>query len=279
MYYYNIKVPNINDIVFIKITNYSKIGTYCELLEYDNIEGFILNTEMDRRVLDPKKQFKYGIIYPVLVLSINDKGIDLSYKKVKKDTREMLLNQFNNLNKLYSILEEFNYLTKLELEESQKLIIWPKLMLESQSYLSDAKELYETYLKTPSDFLAGVMEEHPIKTTEFLNDMKNRLTITKMVIFQNFDFWMFDTNSLDKLKQSLCYSDEVEIRYISSPKYQLIINCNNEQEYDDILKKFVNYMNTVTKEHKCKFLLTDRQIVQNQEYILKPLNIFGENEN
>jgi Translation initiation factor 2, alpha subunit (eIF-2alpha) len=97
MFYYNHKSPNPNEVVFGRIVKFTENGAYCNLIEYNDIEGFVLNTELDKKVPNARRQFIYNVVYPLCVLkntdSYNrkDERINLSYKKVGKGARKNYL--------------------------------------------------------------------------------------------------------------------------------------------------------------------------------------------
>ena len=47
--YYAPKYPEIDDVVMVKVRSIAEMGAYVHLLEYNNIEGMILLSELSRR--------------------------------------------------------------------------------------------------------------------------------------------------------------------------------------------------------------------------------------
>ena len=47
--YYENKYPEIDDVVMVNVRSIADMGAYVSLLEYDNIEGMILLSELSRR--------------------------------------------------------------------------------------------------------------------------------------------------------------------------------------------------------------------------------------
>lgn len=284
MYYYGTinevkTIPTINDIVFIEITKFSNKNTYCKLLEYNDLEGFIPSTELDRKVLDPEKQFKFDVIYPMVVCSMRQTGdgklsVDLSYKKVQKETRSDLLLKFGHIKKLYGILDELCFFTKIPFEVAQNLILFPKFEMNSQQYLINANIQYKQYLKNPLEFFSEVDQSIQQQILTFVENMKSRLTITKMIVYQQFRLWVMQDNSLEILKSILLYKgDGYVIDYVSSPKYQFTITCENDEERQNILTNFLSYIDEQQKLYKIKFELDESNVIKDQEFILRPLNM------
>lgn len=271
--------PNLNEIVFAKITRFSGTNTYCELLEYNNLEGFISITELDKRVLDPEKQFKFETIYPLVVTAVNKRPtgicIDLSYKKVHKDTRQNLLTQFTYVGKLYTMLNEFCFNTRVPFELAQHSILFPLLEMQSQQYLTNAESQYKQYLKSPSEFFSNVDDSLEQHLLNFTTNMRSRLTITRMSVYQNFRLTIKDTNdSLHILKTILSYShNNAKIEVIASPKYQLAISCENDEERQIILNDFLSYIEKQKEIYNFDFNLDELVLVHDQTFVLRPLNM------
>lgn len=286
MYYYCdenrqvLRIPPVNSIVFVEIVNFSQNNTYCKLLEYNDLEGFLLDTELDRKVHDPRTCFVSGAIYPMLVIANMRNGeinVDLSYKKVEKKIRDELLLKFNNVKKLYTILNEFCFLTGVEFDVAQRSVLFPKLHINSQKYLDEAGNIYKQYLKNPAEFFQSVNDFLQDEVTLFVNNTLQRLEVSKMIVYQQFRLWVMESNSLEILKEILNgYTKEgCKIVYISSPKYQLTITCNNDEERQELLNDFLSYVGEQRKIHNVKFELDESQLVQDQEFILHPLNTFA----
>lgn len=287
MYYYGIKntvktVPILNDIVFVEVTHFSGKNTYCKLLEYNDLEGFVPITELDRKVFDPEKQFKNNTVYPMVVTGFTQSedgkmSVDLSYKKVQKDTRNELLLNFGNVNKLYGMLKEFCFLTQVPFDVAQSLVLFPKFEVCAQQYLTEAGALYKQYLRNPSEFFSDVDQSLQDQIALFVENMKSRLNITHMIIYQQFRLWVMQNNSLNILKSVLSYqANGGQIEYVSSPKYQFTITCENDEERQTILNNFLSYINEQQTLYKIKFELDEYQVIKDQEFILHPLNMNNE---
>jgi len=294
MAYYNNKLPTLNDIVFVRINSFSDAGTYCSLIEYDNVEGFILNTELDRRVFNPKKQFEYGTIYPVLVLSVctnnNKLAIDLSYKKIKKEIREKLLEKFGSVFNINKMVHEFAFLTQVPLDEVYDLTIRKFLKSDNtddhndqdeigenieeeclDQNLEDGYKLYSDILKNPMNFTKHISEKYPTESNQFTENVKMRIKKTNIVIQQVFILMVLEEDAVVKLKEFLVY-ENAKIKYLSSPKYQIIITGETNEECDDKINAFVEHMKNKLNGIKHVFKLDEKVEITKQEYFLKFIN-------
>lgn len=272
MLYYGKQTPNVNDIVFVYVSEFSKGGTYCKLIEYDDIEGFILNTELDRRVYDPKKIFSFGETYPMFVLAVTSKGIDLSYKKVSTDDRQKLLEKFGAIKKICHLVVEYSYLTKISVNNVSELTVWK---LFEKDHLMDPKTLYSSILKNITKFTHWISEIYPKETQIFVDNVVSRITMTNMTVHQNFDLMICDEDAVSKLKQVLIYEEDTNthVKYISSPKYQISVTGDNEKECEYKINKCLDFMKAKMNTYNAIFKIQDKVIAKNQEIILKPLHM------
>ena len=263
--YYNKSNPNTDEIVFVKIKEFSENGTYCEMIEYSNKEGFIPNTELDRKVKDPKKCFKFEVIYPVLIVS-NDYSTYLSYKRIKPDTREKLVHDFLFVSKLLRIIDELIYVTKLDKTYVYNNTI--RKLLDNGT--SNPIELFNNILKNPNVLLEHMVEEYPDLMKEFYDNLTKRTNKSDMIVSKTFELNVLDEDAISKIKEILLYNNSIEIKHVSSPKYNFIVSAGS---YDECIAKINDYMDKLknySKKYNCIISDdTDPTVISCCEYTLK----------
>lgn len=303
MTYYNKIHPKIDDVVFITVNKLSNAGTYCNLIEYNLLEGFILNTELDRwnrvdkrqvRISDQKK-FKDGQIYCARVLALNVKtvelepnikkeeiySVDLSYKKIAIDLREQLVNNFGYIARIKQLCDEFVFVYGLPTETIYASTIW-QIKFDS----TVAKEIYYDLLKHPETFVEKISEIYPEAAINFVQNMKSRITYTKMTIEQPFELIIYDTDAMAKLQQILTYGDDGDntfVECVSSPKYKIITSCHTLIECNDNITKCFETLKLKALKFKAVITLKPRKntdgqiddigIVKHQEVYIRNLNM------
>ncbi|XP_039019764.1 eukaryotic translation initiation factor 2 subunit alpha homolog [Hibiscus syriacus] len=90
---YEAKYPEVDMAMMIQVKNIADMGVYVLLLEYNNIEGMILFSELSRRrILSVNSLIKFGQTELVIVLHVDkEKGyIDLSKRRVPRLCAESL---------------------------------------------------------------------------------------------------------------------------------------------------------------------------------------------
>ena len=146
--FYEQRFPEIDDVVMVNVRSIADMGAYVHLLEYNNIEGMILLSELSRR------RIRYGVCYPyhqqllinilrsinklirvgrtepVVVIRVDkDKGyIDLSKRRVSKEDIERCTEKYSKAKAVNSIVrhvaEILGYKTNDELEELYRKTAW-----------------------------------------------------------------------------------------------------------------------------------------------------------
>ena len=272
MLFYEKKYPNVDDIVFVSINSFTENGVYCKLLEYNNIEAFLLNTELDKKIYNPKKMFKLTETYPMLVISVVDDKIDLSYKKIAIDSRDSLIDRFHYITKIVWLVKEYHYITKINIDDVCKLSIWKLFNLP---LFKNTKELYHNILQDITIFTQYLSLEYPHETQEFIDDIQPRITTTEIVISQKFKLIVLNDDALYILKQLLQYDDDqtIQIKYVASPTYQILASGPNEDQVTKKIEEYVTILKDKIKQFHTVFELLDRTIVKQQEFILKISNL------
>ena len=85
---YEAKCPEVDMVVMIQVNNIADMGAYVSLLEYNNIEGMILFSELSQhQICSMSSLIKVGRFKPVMVLRVDkEKGfIGLSKRRVSEE--------------------------------------------------------------------------------------------------------------------------------------------------------------------------------------------------
>ena len=265
MYHHN--KPNLHDIVFVRLISQKKdsAGNYVKLIEYNDLEGLVLCTEITKYKSNLKSLIKYDEIFPVIIISTSN-GYDLSYSKIKKSSQDLLKECYEYQNKIYKLINSIS--NKINLDENIKNNII-KYNLSPQTYeqsvLSNnnmCKELYESILQN-SDILFEKFEKNIVNPTDnhdnilqtFKTQLQTQLEVKPYYIQKEFKLLVFDDNSLYILKEILNkiklinvdtkYNYEIECR--SSPYYYYKLTYkdftdieNNMNIIDDSIKNICN---------------------------------------
>ena len=145
MRFYEKDMPEIGDLVMVKITQVNDTSAYVHLLEYGNIEGMIPYTELSRRrIRSIAKLVKLGKLEVAQVLRLDrNKGyIDLSKKAVTGEEHRQCEERFNKAKVVHSIMRHCSAVTNVPMVEIQTNVTWP--LYQRHTHAWDALKLAVT---------------------------------------------------------------------------------------------------------------------------------------
>jgi translation initiation factor 2 alpha subunit (eIF-2alpha) len=256
--------PVLDTVCFVKLADYAikpnDLGVYVKLIDYDDIDGFIPLTEINKYKVSIQKIFKHDKIYPCLVSSYEKDLINLSYMRIKEKERERLLEQFNFAQRINTITELVNeYRITNNLNEIK--------LLESYMYDdSTIQILYDAILESPSKYFGE----------ESIEPIKNRIKIEPSESLKEFQLIICQEDGLNILKKTLklfqsfideTYIDsnlidsnliDAKIECISSPIYAIrfkhLDNCT------ELLKELFNKFEKILENNMINAILTENEL-------------------
>ncbi|KAJ1561256.1 Eukaryotic translation initiation factor 2 subunit 1, partial [Cladochytrium tenue] len=95
---YEARFPEVDDLVMVNVRQIAEVGAYVHLMEYNNIEGMILLSELSRRrIRSIQKIIRVGKNEVVVVLRVDkEKGyIDLSKRRVSNEDVKKCEEKYN----------------------------------------------------------------------------------------------------------------------------------------------------------------------------------------
>lgn len=126
---YEQKYPEIDDVVMVQVKNVAEMGAYVSLLEYNNIEGMILLSELSRRrIRSISSLIRVGRQEPVTVVRVDkQKGyIDLSKRRVSEEEAAACEERYNKSKMVHSIMRHVAETENVDLEvmsDNNRIII------------------------------------------------------------------------------------------------------------------------------------------------------------
>ena len=261
MYYTN--KPCLHEIVFVELLNNSSdMGNYVRLVDYDNLEGLILCTEITRYKSNLKTLVKQDEIFPVIVISTSN-GYDLSYSKIKQDQRILLKECYQYQQRLHKLIKTITDELNINHDIIDLIIKYnfdPKIYNDSiNSNTNLCLEFYNNVLNH-SDIL---FIKFPVNATDIQNNFKSQLNthleIKPYNVQKEFKLLIFDNQSLDKLKEILNKIKNIklddDINYIleckSSPIYQYKLIHNNLERIEEKINIIDDKIKNICEDYNC----------------------------
>lgn len=227
--FYSDRYPEVDDVVMVNVRSIEEMGAYVHLLEYNNIEGMILLSELSRRrIRSINKLIRIGKTEPVVVIRVDkEKGyIDLSKRRVSSEDIEKCVERFSKAKAVNSILRHVAALLKYEndgqLEQLYQRTAW--LHEEKTKKKSSAYDFFKQAVHDPS-----ILDECGLddETKELLiSNIRQKLTSQVVKIRADIEVACYGYEGIDAVKAALktglqCSTDEIPIKInlIAPPIY------------------------------------------------------------
>lgn len=126
--FYENPFPEIESVVMVNVRNIADMGAYVSLMEYNNIEGMILLSELSRRrIRSIHKLIRVNRNEVVMVLRVDkEKGyIDLSKRRVSPEDVAACEDRFNKAKAVHGVLRHVAERRKYFLQDLYERIAWP----------------------------------------------------------------------------------------------------------------------------------------------------------
>jgi translation initiation factor 2 alpha subunit (eIF-2alpha) len=267
---YKFKQPELHEIVFVKISPTIKDDNYVSLVDYDNIDGLILCTEITKYVSNIKKITKRDEIFPVIILS-KENGYDLSYSKIKNDVRPLLKECYIFQQKIYNLLNKIGSILQINENTITNLIkhnISPSLYDDCiNSKKNICKELYDSILVNSHILFDNIDFIIDFSMDDFDKEIKKHLIIHPHIIQKEFKLLIFEENSLRVLKYILNKISNLSDKYNylleckSSPIYFYRLTHSNIDDINEKVKELDEQIKNITEEYNCVFELSNDYVV------------------
>lgn len=238
--FYEARYPEIEQIVMVNVRNIADMGAYVSLLEYNNIEGMILLSELSRRrIRSINKLIRVNRNEVVMVLRVDkEKGyIDLSKRRVSPEDVAACEDKFNKAKAVHGVLRHLAERRKLYLEDLYERVGWPlykkfghaydafKLALADEAVPGTVDDPFAALAKGEEGGAEGVPED---LLDELKTYIRRRLAPQPVKIRSDVEVSCFAYAGIDAIRDSLlagvsCGTEAspIKVRLIAPPIYVL----------------------------------------------------------
>ncbi|CAK9290589.1 unnamed protein product [Gordionus sp. m RMFG-2023] len=238
--FYKQKYPEIDDVVVVNVHSIAEMGAYVTLLEYDNIEGMILLSELSRRrIRSINKLIRVGRNECVVVIRVDKEKGNLIFERVSPEDIRACEEKYARAKSVNSILRQIanvlNYETKEELETLHEKIAWhfdDKYKRQAACF-----EIFKSAISDPKVFDECGIDEHTKDI--LLTSIKRRLTPQPVKIRADIEVSCYNYYGIEAIKNALrkgidCSTEEmpIKINLIAPPLY--VITTNTLEKTDGL---------------------------------------------
>jgi translation initiation factor 2 subunit 1 len=276
--FYENQFPAIDELVVVQVRQIAEMGAYVKLLEYDNIEGMILLSELSRRrIRSINKLIRVGRNEVVVVLRVDqEKGrihrlikdytlthlgyIDLSKRRVSPEDVVKCEERFNKSKAVHSIMRNVAEKTNVPLEELYTAIGWPLYRKYGHAY--DAFKIaisYTQFLKFSNsrqsdNVFSGLKMPNPAVLPALLAQISRRLTPQPAKIRADIEVTCFSYDGIDAIKTALLQGEKmsteqcpIKVKLVAPPLYVVVANTLDKEIGLATVKSGVNKIREVVE--------------------------------
>jgi len=276
--YYENQYPDLEEVVMVNVRNIADMGAYVTLLEYNNIEGMILLSELSRRrIRSVNKLIRVNRNEVVMVLRVDqEKGyIDLSKRRVSPEDIAKCEDRFNKAKAVHRVLRQLAEQRGTPLKQLYTLIGWP--LYKKYGHCYDAFKL--VLQDQGEDVFTGITVPEDIK--DMLCDyIKKRLAPQPIKCRADVEVTCFTYEGIDAVRDSLmagqvCGTAEspVKMKLIAPPMYVLTTMALDKDVGIDILTKALAVVteNILSKGGKIEVKLAPKAVSARDEVELEAM--------
>ncbi|TPX34280.1 hypothetical protein SeMB42_g07340 [Synchytrium endobioticum] len=240
---YEHKFPEVEDVVVVNVRQIAEMGAYVHLLEYNNIEGMILLSELSRRrIRSIQKLIRVGRNEVVVVLRVDkEKGyIDLSKRRVGAEDIAKCEEKYNKSKAVHSIMRHVAEKMKMDLQDLYVAIGWPLYKKYGHAY-----DAFKLALQDSDKVFEG-LEMTPQIRQELLVNIRRRLTPQPVKIRADVEVTCFGYEGVDAIKTALKAGEDlstedaaIKIRLVAPPMYVMVTNSLDKTIGIEVLEKAI----------------------------------------
>ncbi|CAF9936191.1 hypothetical protein IMSHALPRED_010492 [Imshaugia aleurites] len=300
--FYENRYPDIDEFVMVNVKQIAEMGAYVKLLEYDNIDGMILLSELSRRrIRSIQKLIRVGRNEVVVVLRVDkEKGyIDLSKRRVSPEDIVKCEERFNKGKMVASIMRHVAEKTKTPMETLYQDIGWPL----NKKY-GHAVDAFKLSITNP-DVWAEVTFPSDVVKTELQSYISKRLTPQPTKVRADVEVTCFGYEGIDAVKNALRAAEAqntatnapsktadgldiprpneatVKVRLVSPPLYVLTSQCLEKSTGIACLERAIKAIEVNIRANGggCETKMAPKAVTENDDAELQALMEKREREN
>ncbi|WWD16982.1 hypothetical protein CI109_101418 [Kwoniella shandongensis] len=251
--FYQNKYPEVDQLVMVQVQSIEDMGAYVKLLEYDNIEGMILLSELSRRrIRSVQKLIRVGRNEVVVVMRVDpDKGyIDLSKRRVSAEEVVKCEEQYEKGKAVDSIMTQVAKKRGVSPESLYEKIAWPLHKQYGHAY-----EAFKASISEPEAIFGPLSLD-----SETLSDLRagiaRRLTPKPVKVRADIEVKCFSYAGIDAIKRALTAGEAVsteevpiKVRLVAPPLYVMSTTSTDKNAAIELMEKAVEVIGeSITKE-------------------------------
>ncbi|KAF7161932.1 hypothetical protein CNMCM5623_007347 [Aspergillus felis] len=285
--FYEDKYPEVDSYVMVNVKQIAEMGAYVKLLEYDNIDGMILLSELSRRrIRSIQKLIRIGRNEVVIVLRVDkEKGkcyIDLSKRRVSPEDVVKCEERYNKSKAVHSIMRHVAEATQTPLEELYQKIGWPL----NRKY-GHAHDAFKISITNPDVWQDVEFPTEAVKK-ELTQYISKKLTPSPTKVRADIEVTCFGYEGIDAVKTALRTAEanntpenQIKVKLVAPPLYVLTSQCLDKSLGIKLLEEAIERIDSDIKKAGggCVVKMAPKAVTEHDDAALQELMDKREREN
>lgn len=243
MRYYEKEFPEVDQLVMVQVKQIAEMGAYVSLLEYDNIEGMILLSELSRRrIRSVQKLIRVGRNEVVVVMRVDpEKGyIDLSKRRVSAEEVIKCEEQYEKSKAVDSIIIQVAKKHNLDPEVLYRSVVWPL----GKKY-GHAHDAFKIAVADADTVLEGLTIDPSVRS-DLLSTIARRLTPKPVKVRSDLEVTCYSYEGINGIKSALRAGEElsteqvpIKIRLVAPPLYVMSTTSTDKNAAIELMEKAI----------------------------------------
>jgi len=228
--FYEERFPEPDQVVQVQVKRVAEMGAYVSLLEYGNIEGMILLSELSkRRIRSISKLIRPGQYMAVSVIRVDsDKGyIDLSKRRVFPEEIPILEEKFSKGKMVQGIIRHTAQQCGIETLDLCEKVSWPLYKKHGHAY-----EAFKILMSTRKEEVMSTLDITDDVKEKLMENIQRRLQTQAVRLRAKVDVSCYEYAGIDAVKEALVAGlaastedVDIKIKLIAPPSYALVTTC------------------------------------------------------
>ncbi|OJK04966.1 putative eukaryotic translation initiation factor 2 alpha subunit [Aspergillus uvarum CBS 121591] len=275
--FYEEKYPEVDSYVMVNVKQIAEMGAYVKLLEYDNIDGMILLSELSRRrIRSIQKLIRIGRNEVVIVLRVDkEKGyIDLSKRRVSPEDVIKCEERYNKSKAVHSIMRHVAEATQTPLETLYQQIGWPLNRKYGHSH-----DAFKISITNPDVWNDVEFPSEAVKK-ELTHYISKRLTPHPTKVRADIEVTCFGYDGIDAVKEALRTAEannnaesQIKVKLVAPPLYVLTSQCLDKAIGIQQLEEAIQRIEAKIKESggACTVKMAPKAVTEHDDAALQEL--------
>ncbi|KAF2144574.1 uncharacterized protein K452DRAFT_266523 [Aplosporella prunicola CBS 121167] len=275
--FYEQKYPEVDEFVMVNVKQIAEMGAYVKLLEYDNIDGMILLSELSRRrIRSIQKLIRVGRNEVVVVLRVDkEKGyIDLSKRRVSPEDIVKCEERYNKSKMVHSIMRHVATNAQMPIEKLYETIVWP--LHRKYGHAVDAFKLSIT---NPDVWTEVAFPSQSVEK-ELTTYIAKRLTPQPTKVRADVEVTCFGYDGIDAVKEALRTAEsknttdtQIKVKLVSPPLYVLTSQCLDKNLGISVLEEAIKDITANIQKNggDCKIKMAPKAVTESDDAELQAL--------